>query len=105
MASEHWHEALRGALARAQGGGRQGGGDPEAPALEGRILKIKFGYNPNSSSVGSVVNVLFWTATASALAVNLMSALLAARAQRRLEVLEADPEGAPEDAAGDEVPP
>ncbi|MFN3199171.1 MAG: hypothetical protein ACE366_12290 [Bradymonadia bacterium] len=76
MDEDAWHEALREAL-RAEGAI-----EPGAP-LPGRILKIKFGYNPNSSSVGSVINMLFWTATASTVAVNLMSALLQARAQRQ----------------------
>ncbi len=47
--------------------------------LEGRVLRVKLGYNPNSSSVGSVVTVLFWSAAASAAALNLVSALLAKR--------------------------
>lgn len=75
-ASDQWTRDLQAALRRATPDGA------EIPALEGEILKIKPGYNPNSSSVGSVINVLFWTATASALAVNMMSALLAARRDR-----------------------
>lgn len=49
------------------------------PPPEGRVLSVKLGYNPNSSSVGSVVSVLFWSATAAAAALNLTAALLAKR--------------------------
>lgn len=49
-----------------------------APA-SGRVLRVKFGYNPNSSSVGSVVSILMWAATAGAVAANVMAALLAER--------------------------
>ena len=57
----------------------------------GRVLRVKLGYNPNSSSVGSVVTVLFWSATASAAALNLVAALLA---RRRAEAV-ADEEPTP----------
>ncbi|MCA9547664.1 MAG: hypothetical protein KC613_24845 [Myxococcales bacterium] len=49
------------------------------PPPQGRVLAVKLGYNPNSSSVGSVVSLLFWSATAGALALNLTAALLAKR--------------------------
>lgn len=55
-------------------------GETEGAApLPGRVLRVKLGYNPNSSSVGSVVSILFWGAAASAAAVNLVAALLARR--------------------------
>lgn len=49
------------------------------PPAAGRVLRVKFGYNPNSSSVGSVVSILMWAATAGAVAANVMAALLAER--------------------------
>lgn len=57
---------------------RAAAGDAEPPP-DGRVLSVKLGYNPNSSSVGSVVSVLFWSATAATLALNLTAALLAKR--------------------------
>ncbi len=51
--------------------------DGTPPPPQGRVLAVKLGYNPNSSSVGSVVSVLFWSATAAAAALNLTAALLA----------------------------
>lgn len=52
---------------------------PGAPPAAGRVLRVKFGYNPNSSSVGSVVSILMWAATAGAVAANVMAAVLAER--------------------------
>lgn len=45
-------------------------------SLPGRVLRIKLGYNPNSSSVGSVVSILIWTATFGTIAANVVAALL-----------------------------
>lgn len=42
----------------------------------GRVLAVKLGYNPNSSSVGSVVTILLWTSTFAAIALNVVTALL-----------------------------
>ncbi len=36
---------------------------------KGRILSIRFGYNPNSSSLGAAVQILTWGAALSAVAV------------------------------------
>lgn len=41
----------------------------------GRVLSVKLGHNPNSSSVGSVVSLLAWTATVAAVAVNVVATL------------------------------
>jgi len=48
-----------------------------AEPLEGRVLRLELGFNPNSSSVGSLVTVLFWSATAATCALNFASAALA----------------------------
>jgi hypothetical protein len=47
--------------------------------LRGRILKLKLGFNPNSSSVGTTVVVLLWTAVASGAVMALAGAVLAHR--------------------------
>jgi hypothetical protein len=46
------------------------------------ILSVKLGFNPNSSSVGSLVSVLFWSATGAAILANLVAASLVARRER-----------------------
>lgn len=46
------------------------------PTGEGRVLRLKLGYNPNSSSVGSVVSTLLWSATIGSVALNIASALI-----------------------------
>lgn len=46
----------------------------------GRVLRLKLGYNPNSSSVGSVVTTLLWSATAGSVMLNIAAALLRERA-------------------------
>lgn len=56
-------------------------GDVEAPR-RGRVLSVKLGYNPNSSSVGSVISVLMWTATFGAIALNIVTAIVARDARR-----------------------
>jgi hypothetical protein len=40
----------------------------------GRILKIRLGVNPNSSSIGSDLSIFLMTATAATLLVNLVDA-------------------------------
>ena len=64
--SDPWMERLRAAAE---------GGEP----LEGEVLRVKLGFNPNSSSVGSLVTVLFWSATAGTMALNYVAATLAKR--------------------------
>lgn len=44
-------------------------------AGEGRVLRVKLGYNPNSSSVGSVVTVLMWTLAMGSVVLNVMATL------------------------------
>lgn len=52
---------------------------------EGRVLRLKLGYNPNSSSVGSVVTTLLWSATAGAAALNIAAALIRERAGQKAQ--------------------
>ena len=54
--------------------------------MKGRILKIKTGYNPNSSSIG-VDTIVFCTAGAAVTVLfNTIAAILAARkAQQRIQ--------------------
>lgn len=66
---ESWDKRLR-ALAE---------GTSEPSEGEGRVLKVKLGYNPNSSSVGSMVTMLMWSATAASVTLNLFAALLRSR--------------------------
>jgi hypothetical protein len=49
----------------------------------GRILKLKLGFNPNSSSVGTTVVVFLWTLVASGAVMAFASAVLAQRFRRR----------------------
>ena len=49
----------------------------------GRILKLKLGFNPNSSSVGTTVVVFLWTLVASGAVLAFTSAVLADRLGRR----------------------
>jgi len=54
----------------------------EAPAAappRGKVLKLKLGFNPNSSSVGTTVVVLLWTLASSGAVLGLAAAVLAAR--------------------------
>jgi hypothetical protein len=54
--------------------------DGDLPA--GRVLRVKLGYNPNSSSVGSVVSMLAWSASVAAIALNIIAATVAREAAR-----------------------
>ena len=54
---------------------------PRVP--RGRILKLKLGFNPNSSSVGTTVVVFLWSLVASGAVLAFTSALLADRLTRR----------------------
>jgi hypothetical protein len=47
--------------------------------LKGKLLKLKLGFNPNSSSVGTTVVVLLWTLASSGAVLGLVAAVLAAR--------------------------
>jgi hypothetical protein len=48
-------------------------------APRGKILRLRLGMNPNSSSVGSNVIVFMWTVSACAAVFTIASGLLAAR--------------------------
>ena len=54
-----------------------------APAVDrpfkGKVLKLKLGFNPNSSSVGTTVVVLLWSLASSGAVLALAAAVLAAR--------------------------
>ncbi len=52
-------------------------GDSDVP---GQLLRAKIGYNPNSSSVGSVVTVLVWSATTASVVMTLLKARAASAA-------------------------
>jgi hypothetical protein len=45
----------------------------------GKILRVKYGYNPNSSSIGTHVSAFVYGAACVALAVNGIAAAIAAR--------------------------
>lgn len=49
----------------------------------GKLLKLKLGFNPNSSSVGTTVVVLLWSLVASGAVLAFASAVLAHRFRRR----------------------
>src|SRR6266849_3386157 len=51
--------------------------------LRGRILKLKLGFNPNSSSVGTTVVVFLWSLVASGAVLSFTAAVLAHRFGRR----------------------
>ena len=51
--------------------------------MKGRILKIKTGYNPNSSSIGADIVVFFTAGAAVTILFNTMAAIVgAAKAQK-----------------------
>lgn len=56
---------------------------PAAQVPRGRILKLKLGFNPNSSSVGTTVVVLLWSLVASGAVVSYAAAVFAERFGRR----------------------
>ncbi len=56
--------------------------DAAAPP-RGKVLKLKLGFNPNSSSVGTTVVVFLWSLVASGAVLAFASAVLAHRFQRR----------------------
>jgi len=58
---------------------------------KGKILRIKFGYNPNSSSLGSDLSFLLMSAAALTVLVNLVDAGLRLwRGRRRRNVVAKD---------------
>ena len=63
--------------------------DAAPPPSRGRVLKLKLGFNPNSSSVGTTVVVFLWSLVASGAVLAFTSAVLAHRfARKRDEVSE-----------------
>jgi len=43
---------------------------------KGKILKVKLGYNANSSSIAAIVSVFIWTSVACSAMVNMVSAVI-----------------------------
>lgn len=56
-----------------------------ARPARGKILKLKLGFNPNSSSVGTAVVVLLWTLASSGAVMALVASVLAWRFAARDE--------------------
>jgi len=57
---------------------------PAAPhPPRGKLLKVRLGFNPNSSSVGTTVVVFLWSLVASGAVLSLAAAVLAHRFRRR----------------------
>jgi hypothetical protein len=65
--------------------GTAGLGDADAAAvpLRGRVLRLKLGFNPNSSSVGTTVVVFLWGLIASGAVLSFTAAVLAHRFRRK----------------------
>lgn len=78
-------------------GGHAASAQPDGP---GRVLRLKLGYNPNSSSVGSVITTLLWTATMGTAALNVATALVRRAAATKPPTVV----GAEADAPVDEPP-
>ena len=57
----------------------------------GAVARIKLGYNPNSSSVGSVITTLLWSATVGAAVVNIAASLIRTAAEDGIRVVGSDP--------------
>ncbi len=51
--------------------------------LRGRVLRLKLGFNPNSSSVGTTVVVFLWGLIASGAVMSFTAAVLAHRFRRK----------------------
>lgn len=52
---------------------------PDGPPLRGKVLSVKLGYNPNSSSIGTATSVLLWGMIAGYTLFNLLSAIVISR--------------------------
>ena len=74
-------DALR-ALIPALGSAGLAQAAADAPPREGRVLKLRLGFNPNSSSVGTTVVVFVWSMVASGAAFALVAGVLAHRFAR-----------------------
>src|SRR5215470_16434053 len=53
------------------------------PPPRGKLLKLKLGFNPNSSSVGTTVVVFLWSLVASGAVLALAAAVFSYRFRRR----------------------
>lgn len=49
------------------------------PPSRGKVLAVKLGYNPNSSSIGTATSVLLWGMLAGYTLFNLLSAVVLSR--------------------------
>ena len=74
--------------------------DASARPLRGRVLKLKLGFNPNSSSVGTTVVVFLWTLVASGAVLSFAAAVLAHRFGKRGKDAASRGSGAPPEIAG-----
>jgi len=54
-----------------------------AAGFRGKVLKLRLGFNPNSSSVGTTVVVFLWSLVASGAVLSFAAAVLAHRFARR----------------------
>lgn len=52
--------------------------DPSRPS-RGKVLSVKLGYNPNSSSIGTATSVFLWGMLAGYTLFNLLSAIVLSR--------------------------
>lgn len=50
---------------------------------KGKILKIRLGYNANSSSISSAVKVLVWGSSIVIITINMISALIYSKAFKK----------------------
>jgi hypothetical protein len=48
--------------------------------LKGKILKVRLGYNANSSSIATIVKIFIWSASIASITINMISAALMAKA-------------------------
>ena len=53
---------------------------------KGKVLKVRMGYNANSSSISTFVTIFLWGSTAAVTIVNTLSALLFAKDEEELAV-------------------
>lgn len=50
---------------------------------KGKVLKVRMGYNANSSSISTFVTIFLWGSTAAVTIVNTLSALLFAKDEEK----------------------
>ncbi|MEK7866172.1 MAG: hypothetical protein AAB434_05770 [Planctomycetota bacterium] len=58
---------------------------PSGKPSRGKVLAVKLGYNPNSSSIGTATSVLLWGMLAGYTLFNLLSAIVISRASTESE--------------------